>query len=183
MFAQNALLPEITKLRKFALRLTRNKSDADDLVQSTCLRALEKSSYFEDGTNLFSWTSKIMFNLFASSYRRRAKFESRLDPESFLENQAVAPMQDVGAELANVKRAMLKLTPDHQEILYLIAIKGLLYKEVSNILQIPGGTVRSRLSRAREQLQIVLDTPFKPIALMTQAANINTQPLNVRIRG
>ena len=64
MFAQAALVTEMIPLNKFALRLTKNKNDAADLVQSTCLRALEKAHYFEEGTNLFSWTSKIMFNLF-----------------------------------------------------------------------------------------------------------------------
>ncbi|HYD18070.1 MAG TPA: sigma factor, partial [Patescibacteria group bacterium] len=66
MFEQKALIGEMENLRRFALRLTRNASDAEDLVQSTLLRALEKQDYFETGTNLFSWTSKIMFNLFAS---------------------------------------------------------------------------------------------------------------------
>ena len=55
MFAENALTAELERLRRFAFRLTRNNADADDLVQSTCLRALEKSDHFEDGTNLFSW--------------------------------------------------------------------------------------------------------------------------------
>ena len=64
MFTQDALMAETGKLQKFSMKLTRNKANADDLFQSTCLRALEKAHYFQDGTNLFSWTSKIMYNLF-----------------------------------------------------------------------------------------------------------------------
>ena len=159
MFAQSALVDEIGKLQKFAFRLTRNKSDADDLVQSTCLRALEKAHYFKDGTNLFGWTSKIMFNLFVSSYRRKSKFETKFDPESYLEKASVAAGQDSCVELENVRKAMTKLSAEHQEILVLVCIKGMRYEEVSGMLQIPVGTVRSRLARARKQLQTIMDTP------------------------
>ncbi len=159
MFTQNALIAETVKLQKFSMRLTKNKANADDLFQSTCLRALEKAHYFEDGTNLFSLTSKIMYNLFVSDYRRRTKFETQYDPESILQKQAVAPAQEIGAELANVKRAMMKLSADHLEIITLICIKEMRYEEVSERLQIPVGTVRSRLARARGQLQLITDTP------------------------
>ena len=64
MFQHEALIPEMGKLKNFALRLTRNNSDAQDLVQATVLRALEKEGQFQEGTRLFSWLSKIMFNLF-----------------------------------------------------------------------------------------------------------------------
>ena len=156
MFSQNELLSETARLNKFAMRLTRNKTDADDLLQSTCLRALEKSHHFEDGTNLFGWTSKIMFNIFVTGYRRRTKHESRFDPESYLEHESVSAMQDIHVELAEVKRAMLKLSENHQEIVQMICIKGMPYEEVSKQLGIPIGTVRSRLSRARLQIQVIL---------------------------
>jgi len=71
----------------------------------------------------------------------------------------VPPTQDFITELAEVKKAMLALSADHREILILVCIKGLRYEEVSETLGIPVGTVRSRLSRAREQLQSILDTP------------------------
>lgn len=166
MFAQNALVAETGRLQKFALRLTRNKTDADDLVQSTCLRALEKAYHFNEGTNLFRWTSKIMFNLFVSGYRRRMKFETRFDPESFLQQVSVAPSQDIHVELANVRRAMTKLGAGQRKVISLICIKGMSYGEASEMLQIPVGTVRSRLSRAREELQVIMDTPsVLPVSL------------------
>lgn len=175
MFTHNELLAETGKLQKFALRLTKNKADADDLVQSTCLRALEKIYFFEEDTNLFGWTSKIMFNLFATEYRRKMKFESQSDPESILNNQAVPPMQEIGAEVEKIKRAMLKLKPDHQEIVVLICVKGMHYHEVSKLLDIPVGTVRSRLSRAKKELQVIMDTPFEPRSLP------KNRPLNTNI--
>lgn len=159
MFAQNNLVAETDRLHKFAFKLTRNKSDADDLVQSTCLRALEKSELFETGTNLFGWTSKIMYNLFVSDYRRRIKFESQYDPETYLDKEIVLPMQDIILEAENVKRAMLYLSPNHRNILAMICMQGLSYQEVADKLNISIGTVRSRLSRAKENLQVILNEP------------------------
>lgn len=170
MFSQNALVLEMGRLQKFALRLTRNKTDADDLVQSTCLQAIEKSDYFDDGTNLFGWTSKIMFNLFVSGYRRKAKFDTRFDPETYLEKVAVEATQDTSMELADVKRAIRQLNADHREILVLICVKGMRYEEVSALLQIPVGTVRSRLARARRQLQLAMDNTPPPIMALPQAS-------------
>lgn len=178
MFDQSALIAETTRLHKFALRLTKNKADADDLVQATCLCALEKSDYFEDGTNLFSWTSKIMFNIFVSGYRRRAKFESQYDPEFHLDKMSVAPVQDIKTELYDVKKAMKKLSDDHRTILILICIKGMRYVEVSEMLQIPVGTVRSRLYRAREQLQALMDPPSFSTPAAKEVNRISTN-LNV----
>ncbi len=162
MFAQNALVAETGKLHKFALRLTRNSADADDLVQSTCLRALEKSDHFEDGSNLFSWTSKIMYNLFVTGYRRKIKFETQYDPEPFLQKQVTEPTQYINAEFTDVQKAMMRLSEDHRNILVLVCIEGYAYQEVAEMLQIPEGTVRSRLHRAREQLNFIMDTPHQP---------------------
>lgn len=162
MFTQNALVAETGKLQKFALRLTRNKADADDLLQSTCLRALEKAEHFQDGTNLFSWTSKIMYNIFASGYRRKTKFETQYDPEYYLEKQSIKPVQDANMDFADVQRAMNRISDEHRTILILICAEGRSYQETAEILQIPVGTVRSRLSRARACLQFMLDTPTIP---------------------
>jgi RNA polymerase sigma-70 factor, ECF subfamily len=177
MFTQKALTDETIKLQKFSLRLTKHKADADDLLQSTCLRALEKAHLFEEGTNLFGWTSKIMYNLFISNCRRRSNFESQSDPEVCISRQAVAPTQDIESEFKNVKRAMAQLNDDHREILIMIGVQGMSYDEASKELHIPVGTVRSRLSRAREQLQTVLEKPslraVPRIAVPEQSANNN----------
>ncbi len=156
MFAQSALISETGRLKKFAVRLTRNHADADDLLQSTCLRALEKSDRFIDGSNLFGWTSKIMFNLFVSGYRRRAKFETQYDPDIYLEMASIPAAQQIESELADVKRAILKLSAAHRDVVVLICMKGMRYDEVSALLQLPVGTIKSRLSRARSQIKLLL---------------------------
>ncbi len=160
MFKQEALVHEMPNLRKFALRLTRNVHEAEDLVQSTLLRAIEKQDLFEENTNLFSWTSKIMFNLFVTGYRRKKKFESQYDPEPHIMATAVDAPQENTVDLALVRTAMHRLSKEHREMLVLVCIKGMRYEEVSEYLQIPMGTVRSRLSRARAALQQLMDHPF-----------------------
>jgi RNA polymerase sigma-70 factor (ECF subfamily) len=156
MFQESALVKEMDKLRKFALRLTRNASDAEDLLQSTMLRALEKKDYFQDGTSLFSWTSKIMFNLFASQYRHKKKFDSQYDPAPYIDHASVEPSQEAAVDLVTVRNCMKRLSKEHREILMLVCVRGQQYEEVSEMLQIPVGTVRSRLSRARQQLQLLM---------------------------
>ncbi len=165
MFTQEALINEMGSLRRFALKLTRNVSDADDLVQSTVLRALEKSHLFEANTNLFSWSSKIMYNLFVSGYRRKVKFETQYDPESFIELERVEASQDMQMEFKETGAAMQRLSKGHREILSMVCIQGMSYEDVSAELGVPVGTVRSRLSRARENLQLLLDTPKTSVVM------------------
>lgn len=164
MFNDAALVTESANLRKFALRLTRNKANAEDLLQMTLLRALEKRDMFETGTNLFRWTSKIMFNLFVSEYRRKMRFETQYSPDPYIERLSIQPQQETAVDLKTVHRAMENLSDKHQEILSLICIQGLSYEEVAAHLEIPIGTVRSRLSRARETLQQMLDFADTPAA-------------------
>ncbi len=159
MFNQNALVNEMNSLKKFAFKLTRNNHDADDLLQSTVLRALEKKHLFQIDTDLFKWSSKIMYNLFVSDYRRKTRFETQYDPESYIERLSVAAPQEVKMELSRVQEAMEEISSDHRDILIMVCVKGMQYSEVSEALQIPVGTVRSRLSRARECLQAALETP------------------------
>jgi len=157
---QEAQITDIMpNLRKFALKLTKNQHDADDLLQTTVLRAIEKAHMFNQGTNLFSWSSKIMFNIFVSGYRRRTKFDTQYDPENYIANMSVEPEQEKKLELSQVRHAMKQLSAEHREILLLVCIQGMKYNEVSEVLQLPVGTVRSRLSRARERLQGELESP------------------------
>ncbi|MBI1301926.1 MAG: sigma-70 family RNA polymerase sigma factor [Alphaproteobacteria bacterium] len=159
MFTNTALVDESDRLKRFAYRLTNNIADAEDLLQSTLLRAIEKKHLFKKGTNLYSWISKIMFNLFVSNYRRKKKFETQYDPEPYIQNQSVDASQDLKMEVKNIQKAMSRLSRDHQAILIMICVKGMSYADVSKKLKIPVGTVRSRLSRARDSLQAALSQP------------------------
>lgn len=156
-FMQAELVAEMPNLKSFAHKLCRSRADAEDLLQATILRALEKRIQFQEGTNLFSWTSKIMFNLFATAYRRRTKYETQYDAEELLKNQAVAPTQDTEIEMKQLGVALQKLSDDHRTVLLMVCVQGMAYEDVSSALNIPVGTVRSRLSRAREQLKAVLE--------------------------
>lgn len=157
MFKQEALIAEMDKLRKFSLRLTKNTHNAEDLLQSTMLRALEKNEQFQSGTNLFSWTSKMMFNLFVSGYRQKRKYETQYDPEHYIDQMSVRPTQEAHVDLVTVGESMKRLSAEHREVLLLVSVHGLRYEEIAAKLKIPGGTVRSRLARARTHLQGLLN--------------------------
>jgi len=158
MLQQSSLIQEMDHLRRFAMRLCKNAAEADDLLQSTMLRAIEKKALFETGTDVFKWTSKIMFNLFVSDYRRRTKFETRYDPESFLSHESTDASQETLMELSEVESAMQHLSEDHRDVLVMVCIKGMQYQEVADVMDVPLGTIRSRLSRAREQLNVLLES-------------------------
>jgi len=159
VFTHPELIEVTPRLERFAFRLTRNTADAADLLQSTLLRGLEKKHLFQEGTNLFSWLSKVMYNMFASNYNRKVKFESQYDPEPYIEKKSVPANQDFEIELQDVGIAMETLTNEHRDILIMICVKGMKYAEVSEALDIPVGTVRSRLSRARDNLQSAISEP------------------------
>lgn len=159
MFTNLELMNEAEKLEKFAYKLTKTKHDAEDLLQSTLLKSIEKKHMFNEGTNLFSWTSKIMYNMFVSSYRRKTKFETQYDPESYIERESIEASQDVQMEMQDVNNAMNTLPEGHKDILVMVCVKGMAYEEVAKTLNIPIGTVRSRLSRARNGLQAAMEAP------------------------
>ncbi len=152
MFTDNQLITEMDRLRKFAMRLTKNDANADDLLQNTVLRAMEKKHLFKEGSNVFSWTSKIMYNLFVSDYRRKVKFESQYDPEPAINSMTSNVDHEDHMMLQEVGSAMNQLSEEHREILVMVTVQGMKYDETAEKLNIPIGTVRSRLSRARNIL-------------------------------
>lgn len=179
MFDNNDLMEQQNRLEKFAYKLTRNSADAEDLLQSTLLRAIEKKHLFQEGTNLFSWSSKIMYNMFVSGYRRKVKFESQYDPESHIQNMSVEESQNINMEFKDVDRAMMNLSSEHHEILTMVCIQGKQYAEVAKEINIPVGTVRSRLSRAREALQNALEQSQVPIQQYLVANDTNSKTNNI----
>jgi len=181
MFSHAELLKESSSLSKFAYKLTRNRDDADDLLQSTLATALDKQAQFEQGTNLFSWTSRIMFNAFVSSYRHSCRFETQYDPQWYIDQESVEATQENEAELGLVFDAIMSLSEDHREILRMVCIDGMQYNEVAEKLIIPVGTVRSRLSRAREGLQDRLN--ISRIHRTPAPANKNQQEVRIHNEG
>lgn len=147
------ILADLSAMRRYARSLTRDDHLADDLVQDALLRALEKRSSFRPDGSRKGWLLTIVHNIFISGLRRRKAEASR--DERFAETLLgrLEPEQEQVAYLNHVARAFAAL-PEHQrDVLHLVAVEGLSYQQVARILDIPIGTVMSRLSRARSAIR------------------------------
>lgn len=151
-----ALLP---RLRRFALGLTGTLDRADDLVQATCERAIRVIDRFVPGTRLDSWMFKIMHNLHRNALRDRATEGRYLTggmPEADCPLDGARAME-ASLTLSATQRALETIDADQREVLMLIAVEGFSYQEAASILELPMGTVTSRLARARARLRGALD--------------------------
>ncbi len=149
----NDLEGEIPHLRRYARSLTKERDSADDLVQACLERAISRSSLYQEGTNRRAWLFKIMYNLFISEKRSQARvvrLQDSMDPDRHI---SVAASQQHSVELTQVGEALDRLPAEQREVLLLVALEGMSYEEVAEIMEIPIGTVRSRLSRAREAMR------------------------------
>ncbi len=146
------LLP---RLRRFARSLSRNQHDADDLVQSVVERAWRHIEQLKPGANLGSWMFGIMKNAWIDDRRARTRRGEVALPEDSGEHPAVSP-GDTDATLWAVSEAMTKLPEEQRLAVALVLVEGLSYKEASELLEIPIGTLTSRLARGRTALAAVL---------------------------
>jgi RNA polymerase sigma-70 factor (ECF subfamily) len=146
-----ALLP---RLRRFAHALSRNAADADDLTQATVERAIRSRSQWEPGTRLDSWLYRIMRNLWIDTVRARGRREDLHAPVEEAERIGEDPRDAIEAsiDLGKAMAAMQRLPEEQREIVALILIEGFGYRECSEILRLPIGTVSSRLVRGRSAL-------------------------------
>jgi RNA polymerase sigma-70 factor (ECF subfamily) len=140
----------IPRLRRYARSLTRDETRADDLVQDTLIRAIDKLHLFEPGTNLVAWLFTIMRNIHINALRS-AKWEREQDPSDL--ELPVPGLQLSNLALRDLARAMSALPDDQRETVMLVAVEGLAYQDAAEIMSVPIGTVRSRLSRARTRLR------------------------------
>ncbi|SLN73758.1 sigma-70 family RNA polymerase sigma factor [Oceanibacterium hippocampi] len=147
------LIQYIPHLRRFARALTRSATEADDLVQDCLERAVARIEQFQDGTNLRAWLFKIMHSIHINGCRRRARRGTEVELEEWRDGDQCAPVQELRLEIRDFQRALKQLPRDSQVILILVGAQGATYEEASEILDLPIGTVRSRLSRARESLR------------------------------
>jgi RNA polymerase sigma-70 factor (ECF subfamily) len=139
-------------LRLFARSLTRNSTEADDLVQETLLKALANIDRFEPGTRLRPWLFTIMRNTFYSDCRKK-RFEVRDVDGEHAARLVQGPGQDGAVDFGNFKAAFARLQADHREVLILIGVSGCSYEEAAAVCGCAVGTIKSRVNRARRRLE------------------------------
>ncbi|HEY7563485.1 MAG TPA: sigma-70 family RNA polymerase sigma factor [Acidimicrobiia bacterium] len=169
-FEQDAL-PLAPQLYAAAIRLTRNPSDAEDLVQETFLKAYRAYRTFEAGTNLKAWLYRILTNTFINNYRRDTRRPQetdlgdledlylfrRLNRETSTSEASSAEDQLLDGLVESDIKAAVEALPENFRVVVLLAdLEGFSYKEIAEILDIPIGTVMSRLHRGRKALQRAL---------------------------
>jgi RNA polymerase sigma-70 factor (ECF subfamily) len=166
-FEQSAL-PHLDALYSAALRLARNPDDAKDLLQETVLRAYRCFHQFTPGTNCRAWLLTILYNIFRTAYRRGAREQVSLTSEEFEHEIEVQSLVDRGSRsdpecfasersaARLVERALNDLPAEFRETLLLVDLHELNYQQVSQILNIPLGTVKSRVSRGRALMRSAL---------------------------
>ncbi|MEG8946328.1 sigma-70 family RNA polymerase sigma factor [Rosettibacter firmus] len=164
---QKEAIPHMNALYNFALRLTGDEEDADDLVQETYLKAFRFFDKFEKGTNCKAWLFRIMKNSFINDYRKHIKEPNKVDYEdvqNFYETiksdevQSNHYEEDAFSKTLDdeISEAINKLPEDFRTVIILSDIEGFSYEEIADFVDIPVGTVRSRLHRARKMLYSLL---------------------------
>ncbi|WP_143959969.1 sigma-70 family RNA polymerase sigma factor [Litoribacter populi] len=160
----NEFMPHIDSMYNFGYRLTFDEDDAKDLVQDTYLKAYRFINSFEQGTNAKAWLFRILKNSFINEYRKKSKQPAKVDyqeVETYYNSESVdhsitsdlrvdAVKDMIGDEISN---ALNSLAVDFRTVIILCDLEGFTYEEMAKILDIPIGTVRSRLHRARNLLK------------------------------
>jgi RNA polymerase sigma-70 factor (ECF subfamily) len=149
------LLAALPNLRAFAVSLVGRHDRADDLVQDTIMKAWAKQDSFEIGTNIKAWLIKILLNSFYSQMRKNGR-EVQDSDGILTERLSVHPAQHGALDLQDFRIALNTLPPDQREAIILVGASGFSYEEAAEICNCAVGTIKSRVSRARQRLQELL---------------------------
>jgi len=169
---------EIPRLRRYARALTRqDQTRADDLVQSCLMRAIAKQHLWQPGTNLRAWLFTILHNAHVNDVRRSVREGVNVSIEDAAPLLTIQSNAIDALQLRDLERGLGKLASEQRQVILLVGLEGMRYEEVASILDIPVGTVRSRLSRGREQLRILLGMEGK---LRTPVANSDQRAVRLR---
>jgi RNA polymerase sigma-70 factor, ECF subfamily len=153
---RDALIRSIPSLRAFAISLCHDRTEADDLVQETLIRAWNNLSNFQEGTNLKAWLFTILRNNFYNGLRKQkhqSEYERSVDGSQFV----TPASQEKRIEFGDLIRNLQELPPDQREALILVTVENLSYEEVAVICDCPIGTVKSRVNRARARLEALME--------------------------
>ena len=160
---EEELFPHMESLKTFAYHLSYNENDADDLVQETYLKANRFMDKYDEGTNAKAWLFKILKNAYINEYRKRSKRPNKVDFEDIVNyhesEESSSAYFDLREEIFQnmmgdeVTIAINALPIDFRTVILLCDIEGFTYEEISKIIDVPIGTVRSRLFRARNMLK------------------------------
>ena len=165
---EKELLPHVGALQTFAYHLTYNQDDADDLVQETYMKAYRFIDKYEKGTNAKAWLFKILKNAYINEYRKKVRQPIKVDFEDIVtyhdtDDDRISGYSDLRQEIFEnmmgdeVTTAINSLPLDFRTVILLCDIEGFTYEEIASIIDVPIGTVRSRLFRARNLLKEKLD--------------------------
>ena len=156
---ERELLTLLPRLRRFARALSRDGPDADDLTQVALERALKARDQWMAGTRLDAWMMRIMRNCWIDEVRSRTRRAQTFSPEEAGAQVGSQAHLDIErhAELHDVDRAMARLPAEQREVIALVLVDGLAYREAAELLEIPIGTLTSRLTRGRQALAQMLE--------------------------
>src|SRR5262249_43257555 len=147
---------EIPRLRRYARALTRDVVRADDLVQGCPTRAMAKQHLWQPGTHLQAWLFTMLRNELISELRRSARDRQMVSIDDAVPPPSVNPDAFHVLQLRDLATAMSKLPIEQRQAILLIGLEGMCYEEAASVLDIPIGTLRSRLSRARAALRVYM---------------------------
>jgi RNA polymerase sigma-70 factor, ECF subfamily len=165
----NLVEREIPRLRRYARALTRSGDRADDLVQETLLRAIAKAHLWQTGTDIRAWLFTIMHNQYVNMVRRAMREEAIVDIEQMSSSLVATTDPTASRQLRELERALGHLPQDQREVILLVGLEGMSYEAAAEILSVPVGTVRSRLSRGRNALRRLMDLPQKADSASAEA--------------
>jgi len=144
-------------LKGLAWKYTKNENDANDLIQDTICKAIEKTKYYKRGTNFKAWISVVMRNIFINGYRKKRRYNLVSVEESphILNNYETISTAEYSLFSEEINSAIAQLTPKSKEIISLCKL-GFSYKDMADRLELPLGTIKSRIHIARKSLQVEL---------------------------
>lgn len=155
---RDLIVDEIPHLRRYAFALLRDWDAADDLVQDCLTRAIDRIHLWRPGSNMRMWLFAIMHNQHVNAARRRANRPDSVALEPSHEDlQATVPGQAAHLEIQDTAAALQQLPDEQRQVVLMVALEGMSYAETAEILDVPEGTVMSRLNRGRQRLREILD--------------------------